>query len=223
MNQFTTKILHSCVYLFQGLTFRIGLSLSFLITPLTTGASPSTETEIHITLLGQPCLLQGPFDELTLRAVHGIGPAQIYPNLSVEDLKTSKDQAQRALETIKTAKHIPSLLDLYKDRLERRLTAQIAFMDGLLHSGEQIQTQSFIKKLDHFLKSADLQQLEVLLRKVKTHLKHTEQYRESLDQAFDYYNEKIETDPESEFHKAIKKLHIQYTCSFEESDDLNEE
>ena len=42
--------------------------------------------------------------------------------------------------------------------------------------------------------------------------------RELTDQLYDLYNEGIEADPEEEFHRAIQRMNVQYTCSFEENE-----
>lgn len=203
-------------------------------------AKASPQTEIHVTLLGQPCLLQGPFDEATLKAVHVIGPAQIYPNLSPNDALSSSEQARKALEKIRRVTSLPSLLDRYREKLGKRLDAQMIFLENLESIAEkgpkavskqakpgQVPSQvdgiqKLLKSVKSRIQASSLQKLENLLKKLKT-LKNSAQYRDQVEQVFDFYNDSIEPDPEEEFHRAIKKLNIQYTCSFEENDDLSGE
>ncbi len=66
-----------------------------------------------------------------------------------------------------------------------------------------------------------LKEFETALKKAdaaKTLAKPATQ--ESLLEAF---NDSIEPDPEEEFHRAIQRLGVQYTCSFEESEDKTED
>jgi len=194
---------------------------------ITLSAKNSPQTGIHITLLGQPCLLQGPLDEATLRAIHAIGPAQIYPEISTEDFKSSKEQIRKALKKLHAGTTIPSLLDRYRDKLKKRLEAQVAFFEDFEVAQKKNDPQLLMKSLKRYLKSSDLQQFEKILKKLgaapKSSSPNSSQNRETIDQAYDFYNDSIEPDPEEEFHRAIKKLDVQYTCSFEENDDLNGE
>lgn len=177
------------------------------------------QTKIHVRLLGQPCLLQGPFDELTLKTIHSIGPAQIYPTLSTTDLNSSLDEAQKSLEKIKRVNSIPSLLDRYRDKLGKRLEAQIAFFEGLNLIKTTHKSVHFLETGKKHLKNNDFRQFEILLKKIDSPGKGTLPIQELMEQIFDLYNESIEPDPEAEFHRAIKKINVEYMCSFEESEE----
>jgi hypothetical protein len=181
-------------------------------------AKTTPQTQIHVTLLGQPCLLQGPLDESTLKTIHAIGPAQLYPSLSTSDPSSSKSEAKKAFEKIKTTSNLPSLLDRYREKLLKRLEAQIAFFDNL---GAVIKTHhsTALQKIGKKYIRHDFNQFQELLKKIDKPSKKSEPFRELLDQIFDSYNDRIEPDPEEEFHRAIKRLNIQYMCSFDENEE----
>lgn len=182
-------------------------------------AKTSPQTEIHITLLGQPCLLQGPFDEFTLKTIHSIGPAQLYPVIALEEIKNSKKSAQKAIEKLRLSSSLPSLLDRYKAKLTRRLEAQIGFLDAIETLSESGEYEAIIKMSKNYLKKADYQKLKNKVIALKPSSKSLKN-QDKANQLFDFYNDLIEPDPEEEFHRAIKKLNIQYRCSFEDSEEL---
>ncbi len=183
-------------------------------------AKASPQTEIHVTLLGQPCLIEGPYDENTLRTIHGMGPAQLYPIISMDDLKASKESSKSALEKINSDPHLPLQLDRYKNKLSKRLMAQIDFLSSLENLEKNHELPKFLNLIKKYLKISDLKRVETILKKIKNLSKISPQYRDGIEQIFDSYNDGIEPDPEEEFHRAIKKLNVQYTCSFEESGEL---
>ncbi len=195
------------------------LILSNFLIPTGSWAKSASSTEIHVNLLGQSCLLKGPFDESTLKTIHSVGPAQIYPNFSSVDSPTTKGQTQKALEQLRNINNLPSLLDRYKEKLGKRLGAQAEFFSGLqilLNDQDPTELNKAAKK---YLKSSDQRAFENGVKKLQTNIKSPAQRKEFSEQLFDLFNESIEKDPEEDFHRAIKKLNIQYICSFEESDD----
>jgi hypothetical protein len=192
-------------------------------------ATTSPHTETHVNLLGQPCLLEGPYDGATLRAIHAIGPAQLYPVLSVSEPGQSVEEAKQTLNKIRTTANLPSLLDRYRDKLGKRIEAQIAFLEVVPSAQKTKDLSTFIKVGKRAIRPPGLQQFEGLINKLKTASNakgpktNTVSYQESVEQIFDLYNDKIEPDPEEEFHRAIKKLNIQYRCSFEDAEAGAEE
>lgn len=170
-------------------------------------------------LLGQPCLLQGPFTELILKSIHSIGPAQIYPTLSPQNIPSSLEQSRKALEKIRSSSSLHALLDRYREKLRKRLEAQAAFMTALLQAQKGNEIGNLLKTMSQYVQGRDLRTFESLLKKNYPAEKVNLTNSETLDTLFDLYNDSIEPDPEAEFHRAIKKLGIQYTCSFEETDE----
>jgi hypothetical protein len=183
--------------------------------------TPKTQ-EIRVFLLGQLCLIQGPFEQATLKRIHDIGPAQIYPNLSSLGPPQEKVQIQDASKKLRTSP-VPALLDRYKEKLLNRFDAQIAFLDALNSYRKTLKAGIILKTGKDHLREKDFKKFQLLVNKLGSSSPTSAKGREMLEQLFDLYNEAIEPDPESEFHRAIKKLNVQYTCSFEESDDLGED
>jgi hypothetical protein len=181
--------------------------------------TPAHQTEIHVNLLGQPCLLQGPFDEATLKAIHAMGPAQLYPNTSELEGPDQKKEIKTALEKVRSNTKIPSELERYTGRLKKRFEAQIAFLDAVDAYKAKQNTTSLLNAGTKYLSDRKLASYKSTLKKMEAGKKNPTQQRQGLEQLFTLYNEGIEPDPEAEFHRAIKKLAVQYACSFEESDE----
>lgn len=178
-------------------------------------------TTIQVTLLGQPCLLEGPFAEHILRTVHALGPAQLYPSLFVNEAEDSKAALKKALNQTNSYKNLPDAFDNYRKKVTLRFTSQMTFFTQLAETNLLDSRQDpapFIEGVKKNIRESDVRQFEGLVKKLKTLLKKS-QRQEALDQLFDFYNDSIEADPEAEFHRAIKKLNVQYVCSFDESDE----
>jgi hypothetical protein len=202
------------------------VSLFTLLSPTepASWAKTTPETKIHVTLLGQPCLLEGPYDEATLKSIHSIGPAQLYPNLSASEPSNSRENAKKALDTIRNTPTLPSLLDRYRERLGRRLEAQIQFLESLEGFKKNQKIPPLLKIGKRYLQDRDLRSFEATAKKLDGPRKgaSASTIRDLIEQLMDTFNDGIERDPEEEFHRAIKKMTVQYTCSFEESEELNE-
>lgn len=178
--------------------------LSFSLTS-PSWAKTTPQTQVHVKLLGKPCLLQGPFDEPTLNSIHSIGPDQIYPSFASPDSQEARQTTRQAIDKVKTVNNqLPSVFDRYREKLAKRLEAQLAFLDALKLG----KSEGLIKAARKYLEKNAEKRFETLLKK-KTSAKETQ------DQLFEIYNDGIEPDPEEEFHRALKKLNVQYTCSFE--------
>jgi hypothetical protein len=205
-----------------GLNWVVCVSISFLLTALP-GRANGHSTEVRISLLGQPCSLQGPFEENILKLIHSVGPAQIYPILNFKNISSSLAQAKKSLEKIHSISGLPTSLDRYREKLKKRLGAQVAFMTALLetqkNSKKSDQNSVLLKTVDDYLQDRDLKKFESILRKNHTLEKMGPLSPDTIEALFEYFNDSIEPDPEAEFHRAIKKLGVQYVCSFEENED----
>ncbi len=166
-------------------------------------------SEVHVNLLGQPCLLSGPYDDSTLNLIHSLGPAQLYPNLSNLNQPTGTESIVRALSKIQNPKNLPALLDRYRERLTRRLQQQQRFIQAIRSKTPSV---SLLKLGKEFIRGPEMKKFESLLKQ-KTGVN---------EQLFEIFNDSIEPDPEADFHRAIKQLQIQYNCSFEESEPTAE-
>jgi hypothetical protein len=213
--------------LYQSRLMKLACIASAALLNFQSASFAGTQTEVHVSLLGQPCLIQGPFNESILKSIHSIGPAQIYPTLSLQNITSSLEQARKALEKIRSNTSLHSLLDRYREKLRKRLEAQITFMTALLQSQKFNQNSALIETAGRYLQLHEMQTFERLAKKTspleKPGEKTTRLNSENLEAMFDLFNEAIEPDPEGEFHRAIKKLGIQYKCSFEENDDATSE
>ncbi len=89
----------------------------------------SSNSQIQIILFGQPCMLQGPFDSKALQEIHSISPEEIYPTTPGKN--ANLEQARKALEKIRALKSLPAALTPYRDRLIKRLEAQLNFFTAL--------------------------------------------------------------------------------------------
>lgn len=196
----------------------ISLVVIIFLSSVSSWAKTAPQTQIHVTLLGQPCLLEGPFDEITLKAIHSLGPAQLYPNITPSDPTNSKDQTRKTLEKLRSSS-LPSLLDRYRERLSRRLEAQLAFLEALDSFIKMNKAGPLLKAGKRYLRDREMKGYETQLKKIHGPRKNTSQFRDAVDQLMETFNEGIEKDPEEDFHRAIKRMDVQYTCTFEENEE----
>jgi hypothetical protein len=175
------------------------------------------QNEIRVTLFGQPCLLSGPVDEASLKLIHSVSPEQMP---SARTGNYSAEQARKALERLRKVAGLPSALDRYRERLTKRLEAELAFDEGYEAALKSHQISAWVAGARKYLNEAKLHSFESLAKKAEA-LKtlDSDRGRELTDQLFELYAEGIEPDPEEEFHRAIKRMNVQYACSFEESSD----
>jgi hypothetical protein len=181
-----------------------------------TWTQPAAATEVRVTLLGQPCMLQGPYSEESLKLIHTLGPAQIYPNLSTPDVPGTEGQVQASLAKLHNIKNLPNVLDRYREQLTLRLQHQLLFLRSL-QGGQP--AAALLKLGKTVLKDQELKKYEIIGKKLALLTKGTPAFHSTIEDLFESFNEGIEPDPEPEFHRAIKKLKIQYNCSFEENDE----
>jgi hypothetical protein len=192
------------------------LSGILLFSCLGAGGSPAwaaatRSATIHVSLFGQPCDLQGPVDEPTLKLIHSLSPEQLYPP---QDTPLSSEPTRRALDRLKAATHVPAALDLYRERLSKRLEAQLAFLNGVDSYRKDHKLAALLAAGRAYLSGKRQRDFEASLKKAEA--ARTLAGRGGFDPIFDSYNEGIEADPEEEFHRAIQRLKVQYACSFEE-------
>jgi hypothetical protein len=174
-------------------------------------------TEIHVSLFGQPCLLEGPLDERGLKTIHSLSPEQLYPART--SFPTS-EPTRRALEKTRSLTAIPVVLDRYRERLTKRLEAQLAFMETLESFSKTRKSPPVRAVGKKYLTGKHWREFETQLKKTEAMREvNSERGRDALDQLLDAFNDGIEPDPEEEFHRAIHRMNVQYTCSFEESSE----
>ncbi|NBU21589.1 hypothetical protein EBS43_09330 [bacterium] len=195
------------------------LGILLLNSPINSWSKMTQDEEIKVTLLGQPCDLSGPFSKVQLKAIHSIGPAQLYPNLSPPNLPDTEKNARKALSTLTQTKHLPPAFDRYKQNLSQRLNAQIEFLHALNESQKALNTSPLLKIMEIYTKDKNSKLYEQAAKRLSGVDLRAPQSSQVIEEFFDLFNEEIAPDPEHEFHRALKKLNIQYKCSFEESED----
>ena len=191
----------------------------FMSSALGWAKSPTQEMQISVNLLGQPCTLSGPFQSEQLKTIHAVGPAQLYPNLSPPNLPDAEKNARKALQILTQSKLLPTHFDRYQRSLSQRLRAQIEFLQALNESQKQLNPSPLIKVLEAHVKMKNPKLYEQSAKKLSHLNLKIPTSSQIIEQIFEDFNEEIEPDPEQEFHRALKKLNIQYKCSFEESEN----
>lgn len=167
-------------------------------------ANTAPSTEIRVSLFGQPCTLKGPVDERSLRQIHALSPEQIYPE---REPRLSGGPTRRSLEKLRAFQNVPAALDHYRERLIKRLEAQLVLLEALEGFRKNHKSAPIMDAAKTYLSPRRIKEFEVALKKA------------DIDQIFDTFSDGIEPDPEEEFHRAIHRMSIQYACSFEGSDN----
>lgn len=176
-------------------------------------AQAANSHQIHVKLFGQPCLLEGPVDEDTLKTIHSISPEELYPVFE-PGLKHAK--VKTALEKLRALRTPLAGLDLYREQLLKRLEAQASFLKGLDEALVVKKSFPLVAGVRAQLSDAKFKSFENMAKKLDGGLTPA-QRKDLIDQLFFSYNEALPSDPEEEFHRAIHKMKIQYLCSFEDT------
>lgn len=184
--------------------------------------SSSKVHEIRVTLFGQPCVLQGPLEIETLRAIHELSPEQIYPTYMAEEASqgTTGIQVRKAIQKLKNGSpRIPSMLDRYRERLSKRLNELLVFVEWMEAYKKDGNVAALIALSKKNLPARTAQTFEAAAKKLtlpksKSAKGATQDVRAQL---FEIYSEGIESDPQEEFHRAIRKMNVNYNCTFEET------
>jgi predicted RNase H-like nuclease (RuvC/YqgF family) len=182
-------------------------------------AKPNTK-EIRVTLFGQPCQLQGSLDESVLKLIHSVSPAQLYPSHAQSSPNEAKNNTRRALEKLRSLRGLPPELDRYRDRLARRLEAQTAFFDGIEASRSSHKAEPLLSLTKRYIAEKSDKKFEALAKKIES---KPANIAELTEQLLDLYNDGIEPDPEEEFHRAIRRLKVEYVCSFDDVEEDEQE
>jgi hypothetical protein len=198
----------------HGYPRELSLFLALTLAALAADARAATGRSIRVRLFGQPCLLQGPtrgtIDERALKAIHALSPEQLYPER--ENTLTGAS-TRRALEKLRAANGIPSGLDRYRERLGKRLEAQLALLEAIEKARKDGKAAPLLATAKANLKGTKLTEFEAAAKKAEA--AHTLAKADTQDTLFDLYSDGIEPDPEEEFHRAIQRMGVQYACSFE--------
>ena len=165
------------------------------------------KNEIRVTLFGQPCSLQGPVSQEILRSIHDISPEKL-------PLPASLESARKAVEQIKKQPTLPTALDIYRDKLTKRLEAQLAFFQGWEVYKKSKDIGALTSALKSSLSERKLADVKALPKKVPSG---------KLEDIADAFNEIADAPPEEDFHRAIERLGVRYSCTFEDVDPGEED
>jgi hypothetical protein len=110
---------------------------------------------------------------------------------------------------------VPAGLDRYKERLGKRLEAQLVVLEAIEGFRKSRSTAALTEAGKKYLTGKRQKEFDAAVSKAVKE-PPGDKSREAQDAVFDIFSDGIEADPEEEFHRAIHRLNIQYTCSFEE-------
>lgn len=178
------------------------------------------DTEIKVSLFGQPCTLIGPKDAATLKAIHAVSPEQIPP-------VRSEAQALVALERIKKSSRLPGELNIYIDKIEKYVLSQQAFYQGLAAARRDKNSDRFLEQVEKHLREGAIHKVAgkpQLPSDLKAALEKSikESSEAALQELIDIHATYSDELPEEFFHRAIKKIGIRYVCTFEEGSIADE-
>ena len=194
---------------------------------------PVTLTEVEVTLLRQPCLLMGPLSKETLLSIHAIGPDQVYPNFNLSKISDGLKQLEKSMKTLETTTSIiPPEFNSYREKLRRRFRAQKDFLQ-LIHQNQSL-TEDELRSLS---KHGNLP-FSSLKSRNSSQLKKKQEFENAIDQwkkaprsekddrltsVFEAFSDLVQVDPQTEFHDTTQRLGIEYRCTLEDHDPMQEE
>ena len=167
--------------------------------------------QIQVKLFGNICLLKGPVTEASLRAVHAVSPEQLPPVDSVDQIKA---QIQR----VQSVTSLPPLLSEYRDKIQKRLEAWAGFYDALSALKQDSKSDAIYIVSKKFIATDRQASFESTLKTLLPKDSTKGLSSSTVDQIKETYERYIESDPQEEFHRVIRKLKIQYICSFEDTE-----
>lgn len=175
--------------------------------------------EIKVTLFGQSCMMNGPFQKSTLQWIHDISPEKLPPELTL-------DQMKKVRSKLASPTSVSPEIDLYRDHLRKRVSARIAFAEAVREAkkkGNNAKSfDTFMVNVKEHINPIQLSSFETSMRKVfaERSLTWNDEWVGVLKER---YEGVIQPETEEEFHKAIRKANVQYSCDFDESSDDREE
>ena len=168
----------------------------------------------QVSLFGQPCLLQGPPSVAALKQIHAISPEQVSsthgPRFSIADQKQLHTLQEHLQEATNLHTNLPGELDRYREKLAKRVDAQLAFFDTADQAIKTRKPQALIKLARQNCSKSAAKEFEKIVSQGGL-------TAQKLGALFEIYGAAIESEPEEEFHRAIRKMNVQYVCAFEEA------
>ena len=169
------------------------------------GASAGA-VQVQVMLFGQPCSLDGPseFSGSQLRSIHQVSPEQTPLSDSAAALRAS-------LERIQSAGDLPAAFVKYRDQRKSRLDARLKFEEAVAKAHRSGDANAFSESTRSLLHA---RRHPLLVKKLQAALRAGPSQR-AWDEVRDYFVEFAGLDGEEDFHRTLRRLKIQYHCSFE--------
>lgn len=171
-------------------------------------AIAATNQSISVSLFGQTCQLSGPFESRILKTIHSISPEQMPRPQSL----TEATQQQRKMRNLAG---LPAAFQKYTQKTEKQLTV----IQEIFGAYEEAKANRRADRLLEFGKSRltprALAELQSWSKKLegKGPLPSL-----SADSLYLWFESAIGPTVEEEFHATLRKLKVDYQCSFEDSD-----
>ncbi len=175
--------------------------------------SQAGAAQVQVMLFGQPCSLDGPseFSGSQLRSIHQVSPEQTPLSDSVAALRAS-------LERIQSAGDLPATFVKYRDQRRSRLDARLRFEEAVAKAHRSGDANAFSEATRSLIHS---RRHPPLVKKLQAALKAGPSQR-AWDEVREYFVEFSGPDGEEDFHRTLRRLKIQYHCSFEAERGENE-
>jgi hypothetical protein len=184
---------------------------------------PVRAESLSVDLLGQQCSLKGPFSSAVLKAIHELSPDRLYPPEFSPEVSDGRDQTRGALDRLKKrgTGTTPAALDRYRERVGRRLEAQLAFYEAWQAARRENKAQLLGERVRRYLSGRGRTEFETQLKrwegKPGSNLASLFKNNDAATALFVSYNDAIEADPQEDFHRTIEKMGIRYECAFHEA------
>ena len=199
------------------------LALSWLLVTL---ASPGfaadrvkmlkSPVEVPVKLFGQDCKMTGKWESSVLSRVHAISPERIPP-------KQPLAQTQQALKLVQGSSDIPNALDVYRERLMKRLEQQVIFETAIPDAKKAKSVTPIRDAFQKKLNPMEREKLDSALKIVASKDYSVAAWNSAfLDRLTDALDTVLEPYPEEDYHRTTRKLGIEYNCANESSSDEDE-
>lgn len=193
---------------------KILLIFFVLLSPLA-AIGVSSGAKIDVKLFGRPCVLNGPVSEAVLKEIHALSPEVVYPEDIFNEVSVAHtDYLRKIREKAQKSVALPLQLDRYREKLGKRLDAEVAFFDAFLQAKKDGKADKLLAVGKRFLPEKRAKEFEAGV-KAKMPLKT----KGAGVQLLELFHDGIEPDPQDLFHRAIEKIKVYYQCTFEESSD----
>ena len=183
-----------------------GFALLAVLALASASGGVARAARVEVLLFGHPCSLDGPasISEAQLRAIHQISPEQT-------PLTEDRSVLRTSIERIAPGEELPTAFSGYCERRRARLEARLKFEEAVEKLRRTRDAEGFAagtRGLIHARRHAPL------VSKARAALKAGPSPR-AWDELREYFVEFTGPDGEEDFHRTLRRLKIQYQCSFE--------